>query len=189
MKKFFFTLFCLVCTASTIVAQEEVRPFEFEAGFGITQGQASAGEKATVGLSLAMELRYNIPNTPFDLGLRGSLGAYDRDHSLIDNHIWNQHIMPRSVTLYADYNHGRNKNVSLFGGLGLGYTHVINQLQTDDPNFWDKDTLRENYFAVSPRIGVEFFHRLRLTVDYRLMSKYSFGGISIGFVFGGGVKK
>jgi hypothetical protein len=189
MKRQLFFLLMSLCVAPCAMAQKEVKIVEVEIGFGVMQGHKADKAKSTAGAMIFFETRYNIPYTAFDIGLQGSMGSYDRDHALIENNIWNQHIMPRVVSVYVDYNYRKWRRVSLFGGLGFGYANAINQRQTDDPTFWDKDEERKKYFAVSPRIGAEFFNHLRLTLDYKLVPKYSYLGVNLGFAFGGGEVK
>lgn len=104
-------------------------------------------------------------------------------------HRVNQHIMPRSAVVYSDYNYRKWKHISLFGGIGLGCAQVVNQVEDDEPEYWYRDTWRENFFVFSPRVGVEFFNHIRLTVNYKALSKYSRWGVNLGFAFGGGAKK
>jgi len=181
-----------VMTAVSANAQGEfgdVKPFEFEAGFGMATGGKSNGTKVTPGAALYIEGRYNIQNSPFDVGLQGYLSNFDRDNVMVDGRRLDMHIMPRLVTVYGDYNFRQWKRVSLFGGLGLGCAHVINQRQ-GETGFGIGNTVRDNFFAVTPRIGAELFNHIRLTVDYKIISKdYSCLGINLGFAFGGGVRK
>jgi hypothetical protein len=45
-------------------------------------------------------------------------------------------------------------------------------------------------FILSPRIGVEFFRHVRLTCYSKIcMKAYNNVGLSIGYAFGGGLKK
>ena len=47
-----------------------------------------------------------------------------------------------------------------------------------------------HHVGYSARIGAEFIHHIRLTVDYKLINKKSsFFGVTIGGVIGGGKKK
>jgi opacity protein-like surface antigen len=167
----------------------DVKPFEFEVGVGMAAGGKSDGTKATPGAALFIEGRYNIGSTPFDIGLQGYLGSYDRDGVMVGGQRLDMHIMPRLVTVYGDYNFRQWRRVSLFGGVGVGYAHVINQRQ-GETGFGIGNTVRDNFFAVTPRIGAEFFNHLRFTVDYKIISKdYSFFGVNLSFAFGGGVRK
>lgn len=46
---------------------------------------------------------------------------------------------------------------------------------------------KDNTHVFCPRVGVEFINRIRLTAEYRIMKKeYSFFGLNLGVVFGGG---
>jgi opacity protein-like surface antigen len=89
---------------------------------------------------------------------------------------------------YGDYNFRHWRRVSLFGGIGLGYVHVFKQFQTVP---WDGEhSSYDNCFAFSPRVGAEFFSHIRLTVEYKVITKsYSYFGANLGFAFGGGRKR
>lgn len=73
-----------------------------------------------------------------------------------------------------------------FGGIGLGGTKVYHRHWGFGSNMTYSDIL----FAFSTRVGAEFFHHFRLTVDSKLMGKdYLFIGVTAGFVLGGGLKR
>jgi len=58
------------------------------------------------------------------------------------------------------------------------------------PGSRDDSSISKKIGFASPRVGAEFFNRIRLTMDYKLLPKeYTFLGVSLGFVFGGGPKK
>jgi hypothetical protein len=192
MKGLLILLFFCCFATTTAFAQMgdygDVRSFEGEVGFGVTAGGRARGVSVTPGLSLFAEVRYNIPKSPFDVGLQGYLGSFDRDNVVIAGNSFDMHIMPRLLTVYGDYNFRKWKRVSLFGGVGAGYAYVINQRNATGHSFGK--TLRERFFAFSPRIGAEFFNHIRLTLDYKLISKdYSCFGANLSFVFGGGMQK
>jgi opacity protein-like surface antigen len=189
MKRILFFFAMIVAVSAN--AQEDnysnVKPFEFEVGFGISQGEFGNNGKA--GSALFLEARINIEDTPFDVGLQGCIPYYDKNNVEVNNHIYDMHIMPRSIMAYGDYNFRHWRRVSLFGGIGLGYAYVINQHWSEISNFYN-DTTRSNCFAFSPRIGAEFFSHIRLTVEYKVITKsYSYFGANLGFAFGGGRKR
>jgi len=196
MKKLFLMAAVAVMTAVSANAQEhrfgDVMPFEFEAGVGVATGNQPSGTTVSPGAILYIEGRYNIPNTPFDVGMQGYLGNFWRDNvALVDGHRLGRHIMPRLVTVYGDYNLRQWRRVSLFGGVGLGYARVINK-QSGGIGFGINigNDVRENFLAVTPRVGAEFFHRVRLSVDCKIISKYySCFGVNLGFTFGGGIQE
>jgi len=117
------------------------------------------------------------------------MGNYDRDGVPVDGQKLDMHIMPRAVTLFGDYNLRPWRRVSFFGGLGAGYANVINQRQ-GETGLGIGNTTRDNLLIITPRVGAEFFHRIRLTVDCKIIPKsYTCLGVNLGFVFGGGTKR
>ena len=157
-------------------AQEPVRSVEFEIGGGGSVAMRQG--KSYGGMELKMELRCNIPNSNWDLGINFTAGGtmegvqYDKVN----------HLYLDEVTTYMlpviDYNWRRGKKISYFFGGGLGmYTSRIN-------GYTDAG------MCFMPRAGAEFFNRLRLTADYKwnIQGTYNYLNLSIGFVFGGGRK-
>ena len=188
MKNILITLLLLLVITANLCAQDynNVRLLEFEIGMGINQGSKYMGFQAERGYHILMETRLNIRETPFSVGLQTSFATY------FINNVYNYdfHIMPRMTILYVDYNYRKWEKISLFGGIGLGHAQVINRYESNDPNYWDRDSIYDYFYSLSPRIGAEFFHRLRLTIDYKIISKdYSYLGTHLGLVLGGGQRK
>ena len=187
MKKYFLILCILFSTIEIYAQNNNVKPFEVELGLGISKGGKFNNTSSKAGLSLFVEPRYNFKNTPFDLGLQISLASFDRDGQIIKTHKYNEHIMPRTITVYGDYNFRKWDKLSLFGGLGVGYSQIAYQYETDDKTYFDRDSGRKYKPVFSARIGTEVINHIRLTFDYKLINKqYSFFGITIGAVIGGG---
>lgn len=170
-------LFLAFGTASFAQGQEPVRSVEYEIGFG--SGAAIWLGKSCASFEFKMELRCNLPQSHWDLGMyfaatgSGDGILYDKanDLYLIEN---TTYMLP-----VIDYNWRRGKKISYFVGGGMGmYTSNI-----DD----DIDA----GLGIMPRAGVEFFNRLRLTADYKwnIQGSYNYLNFSAGFVFGGGKKK
>ena len=158
-------------------AQEPVRSVEFEIGGGGSVAMRQG--KSCGGMELKMELRCNIPNSNWDLGINFTAGGtmegvqYDKV-----NHLYLDEVTTYMLPI-IDYNWRRGKKISYFFGGGLGmYTSRIND-NTDAG------------LGIMPRAGVEFFNRLRLTADYKwnIQGIYNYLNFSAGFVFGGGKKK
>ena len=99
-----------------------------------------------------------------------------------------------NVLVVTDYNFRRYNKISFFTGIGLGYATLDNSLPIsfDDskPNWGGFLTgYKKGSFCFMPRIGVELFHHLRMTLDYKLQEKANrHFGFSLGVVFGGGRK-
>jgi len=192
MKKMFLMAAVAVMTATTGAFAQgyrfgDVKPFEFEVGAGVAMGNRPSGTQVAPGAFFLIEGRYNVPGTPFDVGVQGYMGGYHRNNvAPVDGHRSGRYIMPRIVTLYGDYNFRQWRRVSLFGGAGLGYARVVNKHSGSGVG----NTVRENFLAITPRVGAEFFHRVRLTFDCKLVSKYySAFGVNVGFVLGGGARE
>lgn len=158
-------------------AQEPVRNVEFEMGFG--GGIATRLGKTGGSYEFKMELRCNLSRSHWDLGMYFATGGTEEGTPYSEFN--NTHL--DEVTTYMlpviDYNWRRGKNVSYFIGGGLGmYTSRIN-------GYTDAG------MCFMPRIGAEFFNRLRLTADYKwnLQGTYDYLNFSVGFVFGGGRKQ
>ncbi|MDR2911824.1 MAG: hypothetical protein LBV38_00770 [Alistipes sp.] len=190
IRLFSVVVFCVVSLVANGQGQKQdyadVRAFELEVGAGINKGIGSG--IAAINGGLFLELRHNIPDTPFDVGIQGSLNQFDRDNLVIEGRSGSSvHIMPRLAVVYGDYNLRKWRRVSLFGGVGLGYANIFTQ--THVPGYLVYNSSHEKFLAFSPRIGAEFFNRARLTLDCKIVSKnYSFLWASLGFVFGGGYR-
>ncbi len=180
-------LFLALFSVFTISAQNNnyrnVRSFEGEVGAG-GLFEAGAGEpgRSVPGFSVFVEGRHNFRNSTMSIGLQGSFGQWDRKNIALDDagpgpH--NERLKPLMLTIYGDYNLRRWKSVSLFAGGGVGGAY-----------FTDRTVLSNYYILLSPRIGAELWHRLRVTVDLKTtISDYTFFGVNVGYVFGGGLKR
>lgn len=182
MKKnnYFFSMLALFLafgTASLAQGQEPVRSIEYEIGFG--GGVATWSGKNYGSFEFKMELRYNLPDSHWDLGTHFAAGTtisqkqYDKyDYSYL-----------KEVATYMlpviDYNWRRGKKISYFIGSGMG-------IYISDTKYATNTGM-----SIMPRAGVEFFNRLRLTADYKwnIQGSYNYLNFSAGFVFGGGKKK
>ena len=170
----------LVALALTITmgaaAQNEVKTFEIEGKVGATYPtQKYFGDKR-VGPSLGLEARWNLRQLPIDVGAEIYAGSALRRYQGDDqsNRIF-------SLSVVGHYNFMRGTRVSPFVGLGLG-TGSCDVVEGCKDN-------EGGAFIVSPRVGVELFHHLRLSFDARFARKgYNTVGITIGGVIGGGRK-
>ena len=91
------------------------------------------------------------------------------------------------MVTYLDYNYRLKERVSIFTGIGVGLAAIDYEYpQWISDNTYEQRYLFSRSAVVTPRVGVEFFKRLRLTVEYRLMRKdYSYFGVNLGFSIGG----
>ena len=190
-----FLILMLYLAVSPIFAQnkQSVSLFEFEIGTGlkasnnvsaIDMGSFSElmSDRTEPGLNLFMEARINIPTTAFDIGLQFSAHNFSRKWEDMMTIIYNF----KSITTYVDYNYRKWNKITPFVGLGLGFSPT--ELTYTYPNSSRRDEIEKTQPACfNPRIGVEVYDHIRLTFDWKIMTKtYSHIGISLGFAFGGG---
>jgi len=189
MKKLLLLLVLFLIPVVHLSAQNynNVRLVEFELGMGPNIGNKYNGAKSEIGGQFLAEIRLNMKESPIDAGLQLSLSFLSRKGT--STYYYDHSISHTILTTYVDYNFRKWKRMSLFGGFGIGFAFVDNGYDTTIPGSQDDFTVLDRSFLLSPRIGVEFFNRVRLTIDYKMLSKeYAYFGASVGFVFGGGYK-
>lgn len=164
--------------SSTVIAQENlpVKSFEIEVKAGTTYPLNNLVGSKRLGVQLGLEGRWNINHLPFDVGAEAYMGAVFR-------HYQGEGMSHRllSFSVFGDYNFQREKNVSPFIGIGIGVASCSNI----KGNYGTEGTS----LLFSPRAGVELWRHLRLALDARIARNgYNSVGLSIGYVFGGGLK-
>lgn len=141
-----------------------------------------------IGATYYAEVRYNMSRMPLDVGLQVAGSIFNRDSDNAGDlkfKTWN-------IMAVTDYNILRCKKVSFFTGVGLGYAILDNSapitFDNSAPNWAGFSTGdKSGSFCFMPRVGVELFHRLRFTLDYKLQEKANrHFDLTVGFVFGGG---
>ena len=197
MKKLIFA-FALLCfmqgiaqTSQSTVADRKVGCIEGEIGGGFAFGADKLNfDKNKLGATFYAEVRYNIQRVPLDVGVQVGGTIFHRESvnaGQLKFKTWN-------VMAVTDYNFRRYKKISFFAGIGLGYASLDNSapITFDDsqPNWGGFSTgTKTGSFCFMPRIGVELFHHLRVTFNYKLEEKANrHFNISVGVVFGGGRK-
>ena len=188
-------LILIICLAASPILgqnQRSVSLIEFELGVGAKASpnvsvidfnsfSAVKSDKTNIGAALFMEARVNIPSTAFDVGLQFSLHFFDREWEGMMNRTYRF----KSLTTYIDYNYRKWDNIVPFAGVGVGFSNV--DLEVDYAAPAANDVSNTNSACLNPRIGVEIYDRVRLTLDWKIMHKhFSQVGLSLGFVFGGG---
>lgn len=154
-----------------------VRRIEVEAGGGFIYAGSYAGNQAKPGMVLFVEARHNFPMTPFDVSLQAVTGSFSRKD---DNLAVNLNI---GGIFFADWNWRPGRAASPFIGLGIGAAAV-------ESMGISSGHMQEAAFVLNPRIGIELFEHLRITLEYKRTRPYcSFLGLNVGFAFGGGSKK
>lgn len=162
--------------AGNMAGKDNVRRIEVEVGGGFIHGNSYGGNPSKIGMALFLEARNNFPGTPFDVSFQGMLGSFSRKNDNLTVNI------NGGVTVFGDYNWRLGRMAAPFAGVGAGMVFVESrELSTA--------AVREKTFVFNPRIGVELFGHLRITLEYKWMkAPYSFLGLNVGFAFGGGRK-
>lgn len=190
MSKRISILLLTIAFLSQANAQTQKRAIEFElAAGGIIASDKMFFQKNNIGLSPSLELRYNFRQVPVDLGLQWSAQVFSRTFRPYD-HLG---FLSQNITLTSDYNFRKCKHISFFAGLGAGIALIQNgkSLKRPDPESATYiDGAEGNSFCIMPRIGMEFWDRIRLTLSYKYEDKANRHlGLYLGFVIGGGNKK
>lgn len=153
-----------------------VRSVEFEMGFG--GGIAILENRTGASYEFKMELRCNLPQSHWDLGMYFAAGGTEEGAPYTEYNRTHLDEVTTYMLPVIDYNWWRGKNVSCFLGGGMGMSTSRINGNTDAG------------LCLMPRVGAEFFNRLRLTADYKwnIDGLYDYLNFSVGFVFGGGRK-
>lgn len=171
----------LLLNSVGMAAQENlpVKRFEFEVKMGPNYPIDSYKGNRNIGGSWGLEARWNM-NTPFDIGAEIYWGVADRDEQ---GENFSYRIF--SISTFVDYNFRRGQNVSPFVGIGLGDADCCVLEHQSIGGSSDDGTA----IVFTPRVGVELWRHLRLTLDARIARKgYNTIGLSVGYAFGGGLK-
>ena len=173
MKRLLFVLFALLPMCSFAQQEVEVRRVEGSISLGASFFEDSFYESTAgeIGLLSSVELRYNFRSVPMDVGIMNVVDIRGGDCELC-NGSWEGDL---SFLAVSDYNFHRGRKVSYFVGAGVGAT------------FYNVDTTK---LCVMPRVGMEFFNRMRLTMAYMAgpNSKNTLN-LTLGVAIGGGRKK
>ncbi len=190
MKKCLFLLALLLVTAQYAMAQpRDVQHCEGDVHVGATMpaGSFHDGDKQ-VGGNLGLEFRYNLGHAklPLDFGLGVDVvSSVYHFHSNDEHSGGDQSNRTFAVQALCDYNFNQGHNVAPFVGLGMG----VGRHDVINDNVYEAGD-GEACFVVTPRVGVELVHHIRLTLNATLSRKgYNAFGLSLGFVLGGRPKK
>lgn len=162
-----------------VSAQRTVRALELDFSVGL----ATAAKDMPIygpsreGVDAAIELRYNFAAAPVDLGLGVSLCSMYRGTS-IGNVIRSYKFVSENLLVTTDYNFFQGRMVSPFVGFGMGV--AWSDVNADN-------SPHGAHFAFMPRVGVELWRHVRVTVAYKAFEKANNHlTISLGYAFGGG---
>lgn len=179
MKRFFIFI-VISLLGSTIYAQtERITRFEGEAYIGITLPISDYfGGSKKIGVALGAEGRYNFVRSHFDIGAACFITTVNYGFALDDDA--DNLVICAAV---SDYNFKQGKKINPFAGLGLGVGFG------SDDDWIPSGSTHFSVMAFIPRIGVEFYRHLRLTLSSNITKKsYHNVSLTVGFVIGGGKK-
>lgn len=192
-KIFIVLLLALCCAVQQVAARGSaapVRALELEIGAAMITPTAKEidFDKNKVGYNIDVELRYNLQSQPFDIGLRLDGNTFNRELK-VNKDLFKFRSL--SAMVVADWNINRKGIFSPFLGIGVGGGLTSNEAMKikDVTNQPLKETVNSATFTVMPRVGVELFHRARVTFYYKYLKETnSHFGLSVGYVIGGGRK-
>lgn len=180
-----FKIYLLYTFMPFVCLSQNVQKFEGEASLGLTSpiGNYHYGEKR-IGPDLGIEFRYNIPYTKWDCGVQvNATTSVFRFYDLSSDWYWDQSNRILNYLAIGDYNFKQGKTLNPFVGIGfgIGFFESINEVKYDNSG---------TSVVFKPRIGIEFFHHVRLTLFSSLgVRGFSNWGVAIGGVIGGRPKK
>lgn len=194
-KRITLLLLASLLTMPRLMAQTtRVRPVEFEIHVGASQAiDRMDYAKRSNGPVLGIELRYNIKNSPLDVGFLVDLTTAfyefkDLEVETVDDYTvktsFEQSNRTSMLGFTCDYNFRQGGTVNPFVGLGIGLG--VHDALIDVVN--DKNDCN-NTAVVVPRVGVELWRHLRFTLSANLSCQYYNNlSLTVGCVFGGGKK-
>ena len=185
MKTFSKLFFALIISFTSILSAKAVEPLRvqnFEGGLGLFRNSypinSIKGSESNVGFCLlpSAEVRFNFPNTPWDIGVLYSYitasylddfdcGCFSGNESQL-------------IGVCSHYNLRQGRKVNPFFGVAAGVSILYSH------------GFRNTGFAIEPRVGVEFLYHIRLSLECQISRKhYNAVGLTLGFVIGGRPKK
>lgn len=181
MKPSFLFLAVFLCSATA--GAQQLRRCEGEIGAVVPVAAKRYGGKFEPAWNVYAEGRRNFAAVPLDLGIRLQYGAFYR--SWASTHV-DRNYRAGTLMAVADYTFRRLSRVAFFAGCGAG----ISLVQVEHAGPASKSYRLEAAACLEPRVGIDFFHHLRLTVGYRLLNReYSTLEVGVGIVVGGGPKR
>ncbi len=191
MKHFIICLLAILYVGTASAQRINVGKVEGEIGIGTTFASSTLNlDRNLIGAKFFGELRYNFKQANVDLGLHLSGTIFHREADLI----LGQRLKSKSYSVMAvsNYHFWRGSKASLFVGAGLGYVrlNMTTPVSYDNskPNYSSFITGdAANRVGFMPRVGVELFNHLRLTLSYTLVEKaHNHFSIGLSGVIGGG---
>lgn len=185
MKKVFLSVIAAMTMMTAAAQTKTIRPIEVEMHVGATRPIGNLdGSDSKTGPHIGLEMRYNFKNSPFDAGLMVDMTSAVHSRSFEDVGRMDQSNRTVLLSLAGDYNFGQGNTVNPFAGIGLGVG--IHDALND---VYDETNDNKTTFALSPRVGVELWRHLRVTLAANISCKYYNNvALTIGYVIGGGLK-
>lgn len=188
MRHLTYILLCVLFMLSSSmigVAQTQIKRNEVEISLAANYPLfAISGLKNGFLFEGRLAYRNNLPSIPVALGGELVYGAVQRG---LGNTGWPS----LTAAFTAEYDWLRGTNISPFAGLGvgIGLCSSTRDMDYEVPLIWMK--IYPFTPVISPRVGVEFWNGLRITLKCQITRKeYSSVSLGLGYAFGGGrVKK
>lgn len=165
-------------------AAAPVKMVEVELGGGIVSPTEKLDfDKNRVGYNIQAEVRFNFKQAPFDVGVHVDGDSFSRTISLSKDMLKFSSI---NAMFVFDWNILRKSFFSPFVGVGAGASWLSGEKPLETGTIIKE---KPTSFCVMPRLGVELFHRLRVTLYYKNTKReHNHFGLSAGLVIGGGKK-
>lgn len=199
MKNVVMCMALICCTMGfDMRAWNAVRAIEGEVAFtGVKASRNMIFDETRPGLGVVGEFRYNFSGIPVDIGIQGRgqiWGRQSLSESASDEYKYageKLNYLSANVLLVSDYNFRRGKSVSMFIGAGIGMAFFEENSSLTRVGYdVYAGSGKSKSFCFMPRVGAEFFNRLRLTLFYQFEDKANeCFGLQVGLAIGGGVKK
>lgn len=151
-------------------------------GCSVPLGSYHSGS-ANLAPAFGLELRRNFSGSPFDAGIQLQLSGARRHGFNHGKYCSDQTNRTLGIAFTGDFNCRQGHKVNPFVGcaLGLGLNDVVGSRRYPS---------KHTSLLISPRLGVEFFHFLRVSAQFNVSRKgYHNFALNIGLVVGGRVKK
>ncbi len=194
MKKYIILIIISTILCSNCLWGQDI---EKSGRFGHIEGELEIGipfglsklcfDRIETGGSLSAELRFAFERIPMNIGVLVGMTNFFRN----SDYAGDEEFRSYNYMIVGDYKFKQYKYISFFAGAGLG----IASLNTASPIGID-DTISpwhsitggnsKSAFCFMPRLGVQFFKRIRITADLKLQEKANNNfNISIGYIIGG----
>ncbi len=184
--KIFAAIFILSATVLPSKAAEPLRVQNFEGGlsfgptFGLKPNNSYSGK---IGANTALDLRYNFPNSRWDIGASviSNVVMWDRYNN--DNEFLKEEFNYNTAfVVTSHYNFLQGKKLNPYIGFGFGLSDIYSN---------NKDRKLPSVGAIfCPTVGIELFYHVRINAGFYLSrSGFNSFALSAGFVIGGRPKK